>query len=64
MLTVKESKPGGVWDTDGGPDWRNDAGDEGGAIKGRNIEVGLVEEFWTGATGTAPDATGSGTSTA
>lgn len=55
----------GVWDTDGGPDWRNDAGDEGGAIKGRNIEVELVEEeFWSGATTPPEDETGSGTSTA
>jgi hypothetical protein len=64
-LTVREqSRPGsGVCDAEGGPDGRKEAGDEGGAIKGMNIEVELLEEFWTGATA-APDAAGSGTSTA
>lgn len=39
---VSESKPVGDCVTEGGSDWRNDAGEEGGAMKGSTIAVDWV----------------------
>lgn len=47
---------------DGGSDWRKDAGEEGGAMKGSTM---LVERFrFSEAGATAPGTIGSGTRTA
>lgn len=62
VLIGKESRLWGVWDIDGGFDWRNDVGDEGGVIKGRNIEVELFEEFWIGVIGVDLEVIGLGIS--
>lgn len=39
VLTVRDSNPAGDWVADGGSDWRKDAGEEGGAMKGSTMEV-------------------------
>lgn len=39
---VRESNPAGDWVTEGGSDWRNEAGEEGGAIKGTETAVECV----------------------
>lgn len=39
---VRESNPAGDWVTEGGSDWRNEAGEEGGAIKGTATAVECV----------------------
>ena len=46
---MNDSKPTGVYEADGGSDWRKDAGDEGGAINGNIIEFGLIILWDTGA---------------
>lgn len=33
-MEVKESTPAGDWVAEGGSDWKKDAGEEGGAMKG------------------------------
>lgn len=60
---VRESNPAaGDWVAEGGSDWRKDAGEEGGAMKGITI---LEEWFTLSATGAvAPGAVDSGTRTA
>lgn len=59
---VSDNNPAGDWVADEGSDWRKDAGDDGGAIKGMTMPVGLLKfpAVETAASGT----TGSGTRTA
>jgi len=59
---LSESNPvAGEWVDDGGSDWRKDAGDDGGAMKGITMAVeGFGAALVTGTVG----ATGSGTRTA
>lgn len=60
---VRDSNPAaGDWVAEGGSDWRKEAGEEGGAIKGITM---LAEWFILLATGgAAPGAVDSGTRTA
>lgn len=59
---VRDSNPAGDWVADGGSDCRNDAGDEGGALKGITMPVGLLT--FSAVETEAPGTTGSGTRTA
>ena len=58
---VRDNNPAGDWVAEGGSDWRKDAGEEGGAMKGRTM---AVEWVWFSATTVAPGNIGSGTRTA
>lgn len=57
---VADSGPPGVWVADGGSDWRKEAGEEGGTMKGNIMEVGWVRFSVVGPAGTG--ITGSGAS--
>ena len=65
VLTEKEARGrnfAGDWVAEGGSDWRKDAGEEGGAMKGITM---VAEWFKLSGTGTAdPGTVGSGTRTA
>lgn len=59
---MRESNPAGDWVAEGGSDWRKDAGEEGGAMKGITM---VVDWFRFSATwGGAPGAIDSGAMTA
>lgn len=59
---VRDNNPAGDCVAEGGSDWRKDAGDEGGAMKGRTM---AFEGVWFSATEmVTPGNIGSGTRTA
>ena len=60
---VRDSNPAGDCVAEGGSDWRKDAGEEGGAIKGSTMVVEWVKFSLAGAAA-APVTTGSETNTA
>lgn len=59
---ARDRVPAGDWVAEGGSDWRKDAGEEGGAMKGNRMVFGWVGLSVTGAE--APGTTGSGMRTA
>lgn len=61
---MRDSNPAGDWVADGGSDCRNDAGEEGGAMKGSTMAVEGPGLSLAGAGAAAPAIPGSGTSTA
>lgn len=56
---VNDKIPAGDCVEDGGSDWRNDAGEDGGAIKGSTVVV--VEETFSVPEAAVPGTVGSGT---
>lgn len=46
---ASESKPAGDWVAEGGSDWRKEAGEEGGAMKGSTMVEGWDRFSETGA---------------
>lgn len=60
---VRDSIPPGDWETEGGSEWRKDAGEEGGAAKGNGI-LGACVEPTVAAVTSAPEGVLTGTRTA
>lgn len=56
---MRESNPAGDWVAEGGSDWRKDAGDDGGAMKGNTMVDELFRVSARGAA--APGTVASGT---
>lgn len=61
-IELRETKPAGDCVAEGGSDWRKDAGEDGGATKGREIAAAWVE--FTASEALLREAVGSGTRTA
>lgn len=59
VIDLNDIKPDGDWVAEGGSDWRNDAGEDGGAMNGM-----VIEGCWFGFSllgPSVPEGLGSGT---